>query len=60
MASYARTQRILPEHVFNELIRFVHEKYQTQLPNSLRIAQEFILEHVPRSFIVPLSHRKAR
>jgi hypothetical protein len=45
MASHAKTQRILPKHVFNDLIRFIHEKYQGQLPNSLIVAQAFILEH---------------
>jgi hypothetical protein len=45
MASYATTQIILPEHVLNDLIRFINEKYQRQLPHSLLIAQAFILKH---------------
>jgi hypothetical protein len=45
MASYATTQITLQEHVFNDLIRFIHEKYQGHLPHSLLIAQAFILEH---------------
>lgn len=45
MASHAKTQRILPENVFNDLTRFIHEKYQKQYPNSLLIAQAFILEY---------------
>ena len=45
MASYATTQIILPEHVLNDLIRFIYEKYQKPLPNSLLIAQAFILQH---------------
>jgi hypothetical protein len=45
MAAHAKTQRILPEHVFNDLTRFIHEKYQKPLPNSLLVAQAFILEH---------------
>jgi len=45
MASYATTQIILPEHVLNDLIRFIDEKYQKPLPNSLLIAQAFILKH---------------
>jgi hypothetical protein len=45
MASHATTKKILPEHVFNDLIRFINEKYQWQLPNSLLIAQAFILKY---------------
>jgi hypothetical protein len=45
MASNATAQIRLPEHVFNDLTRFISEKYQKQLPNSLLIAQAFILEH---------------
>jgi len=45
MASYASTQMILPEHVLEDLIRLIYEKYQKPLPNSLLIAQAFILKH---------------
>jgi hypothetical protein len=45
MASPAMNQKKLPEHVLNDLIRFIHEKYQKRLPNTLLIAQEFILEY---------------
>ena len=45
MASHATTQKILPEPVFNDLIRFINEKYQGQLPNSLLIAQAFIIDN---------------
>jgi hypothetical protein len=45
MALYASTQIILPEHVLNDLIRFIYEIYQKPLPNSLLVAQAFILKH---------------
>jgi hypothetical protein len=45
MALYATTQIILPEHVLNDLIRFIYEIYQKPLPNSLLVAQSFILKH---------------
>jgi hypothetical protein len=45
MASNAANHIILPEHVFKDLIRFIYGKYQMQLPNSLLIAQAFILEY---------------
>ena len=45
MASYATNQMILPEHVLNDLIRFISCKYQSPLPNSLLIAQAFILKY---------------
>ena len=45
MASYATTQKILREHVFNDIIRFISCKYQNPLPNSLMIAQAFILKY---------------
>jgi hypothetical protein len=45
MASYATTQKILQEHVLDDLIRFISCKYQKPLPNSLRIAQAFILQY---------------
>jgi hypothetical protein len=45
MASYATTEKILPEHIFNDLLRFISCKYQKPLPNSLLIAQAFILQY---------------
>lgn len=45
MASYATTPIILPKNVFNYLIRFISCKYQKPLPNSLLIAQAFILQY---------------
>jgi hypothetical protein len=45
MASYATTQIILPKHVLEDLIRFINDKYQRQLPHSLLIAQAFILKY---------------
>jgi hypothetical protein len=45
MASYATTQKALPEHVFNDIIRFISCKYLKPLPNSLLIAQAFILKY---------------
>jgi len=45
MASYATTQIILPKHVCDDLIRFINDKYQKQLPHSLLIAQTFILKY---------------
>jgi hypothetical protein len=45
MASHATSQKKLPKYVFNDLIRFIYEKYQKQLPNTLLIAQAFILEY---------------
>jgi hypothetical protein len=35
----------LPDCVFNDLIRFINRRYQTNLPNSLLIAQTFILKY---------------
>jgi hypothetical protein len=45
MAQYASAQIILPEHVLNDLIRFISCKYQKPLPNSLLIAQAFIIQY---------------
>jgi hypothetical protein len=45
MASYATNQMILPEHILNDLIRFISCKYQNPLANSLLVAQAFILKH---------------
>jgi hypothetical protein len=39
------TQIILPNYVFDDLIRFIRENYQVELPNSLLIAQVFILKY---------------
>jgi hypothetical protein len=39
------TQIILPQHVFNDLIRFISERYSNNLPNSLLVAQAFILKY---------------
>jgi hypothetical protein len=45
MASCATTQKILPEHVLDDVIRYINCKYQKPLPNSLMIAQAFILRY---------------
>jgi hypothetical protein len=45
MVSNATTHKILPEHVFNDIIRFISCKYQEPLPNSILIAQAFILSY---------------
>jgi hypothetical protein len=37
-------QSILPDYVFNDLVRFIHERCHDGLPNSLIIAQAFILK----------------
>jgi hypothetical protein len=36
---------ILPEHVLDDLRRFISKKYPNYLPNSLLIAQDFILKY---------------
>jgi hypothetical protein len=36
---------IIPQHVIDDLIRFFAEWYSKELPNSLLIAQEFILKY---------------
>ncbi len=38
-------QSLLPDYVFDELIRFVHETNRDGLPNSLLIAEKFILKY---------------
>jgi hypothetical protein len=43
--TYARTQIILPENVFNDLTSFISHNYPPNLPNSLLIAQAFILKY---------------
>jgi len=35
----------IPEHVMSDLIRFVFVTYKNNLPNSLLVAQAFILKH---------------
>ncbi len=35
----------IPQNVFYDLNSFISEKYTGNLPNSLLIAQEFILKH---------------
>ena len=39
------TRIILSEQVLNDLNRFIRERYRKPLPNSLLIAQAFILEY---------------
>jgi hypothetical protein len=36
---------IIPKHVIDDLISFISKKYPTDLPNSLLIAQAFILKY---------------
>jgi hypothetical protein len=36
---------ILPEHVLDDLRRFISKNYPTYLPNSLLVAQDFILKY---------------
>jgi hypothetical protein len=45
MAPYATTQMILPEHVLNNLVRFISNNYHKNLPNFLLIAEAFILKY---------------
>jgi hypothetical protein len=45
MASYATTQKILPENVLDDIIRYINCKYQKPLPNSLLISQAFMLRY---------------
>jgi hypothetical protein len=45
MSSHDTIKKILPEHVYNDLIRFITCKFQKPLPNSLLIAQAFILQY---------------
>jgi hypothetical protein len=35
----------IPQNVFDDLSSFISEKYTGNLPNSLLIAQEFMLKH---------------
>jgi hypothetical protein len=37
--------QMIPDYIFNDLIRFIRGRYQTYLPNSLLIAQTFILKY---------------
>jgi len=46
---------ILPDQVFDDLIRFVRERYKKLLPNSLLIAQAFILEYPEHGKVFGLS-----
>jgi hypothetical protein len=39
------SQSVLPDYVFDDLIRFIHETRHDGLKNSLLIAQEFILKY---------------
>jgi hypothetical protein len=39
------SQMILPKQVLDDLISFVSRKYSNCLPNSLLVAQAFILAH---------------
>jgi hypothetical protein len=41
----SQDQYILPDDVFDELIRFISNKYPNDLPNSLLIAQEVIIKY---------------
>ena len=45
MVSCANAWIILPKYVLDDLIRFINDEYQRQLPHSLLIAQAFILKH---------------
>jgi hypothetical protein len=36
-------QTLLPDYVFDEIKRFIHANYHSKLPNSLLVAQAFIL-----------------
>jgi hypothetical protein len=45
----------IPGHVFDDLIRFISETYPMDLPNSLLIAQAFILKFPDHGKIFGLS-----
>jgi hypothetical protein len=45
MEYFYLSQKILPQHVFDEVIRFISGTYFFYLPNSLLIAQAFILKY---------------
>ena len=45
----------IPRHVFDDLIRFISETYPMDLPNSLLIAQAFILKFPDHGKIFGLS-----
>ena len=38
-------QSLLPDYVFDELVKFVRESKHDDLPNSLLIAERFILKY---------------
>lgn len=39
------TPMLIPNHLLNDLIKFIYTYYSDSLPNSLLIAQAFILKH---------------
>jgi len=39
------TRQTIPEIIFDDLISFISENYQNGLPNSLLVAQAFILKY---------------
>ena len=45
MVFYVIARIILPDQVSDDLIKFIRERYQKPLPNSLLIAQAFILDY---------------
>jgi hypothetical protein len=45
MVSAAMSQLKIPNNVFDDLSRFIKEMYAKPLPNSLLIAQAFILKY---------------
>jgi hypothetical protein len=53
------SQLKVPEHVIDDLTRFISEKYRDDLPNSLLIAQAFILKYTNhgRTYGLPIINR---
>ena len=49
----------VPEHVIDDLTRFISATYKNDLPNSLIIAQRFILNHPDhgRTYGLPIINR---
>jgi hypothetical protein len=49
----------VPEHVIDDLVSFISKKYPEDLPNSLLIAQSFILKHLNhgRKYGLPIINR---
>ena len=39
------TQKTIPKHVLEDLCRFISKNYSNNLPNSLLMAQAFILKY---------------